>query len=155
MGEVAAFAHRLSYTGVLQAIDEQVRFARASFGTYDLIDVAVVLLGYLLAGEPTSRSVRQLAQEWAASYGTRVGLRTIVSPHQSVGSPGGASPPRAGHRGAGGHPMRWHLAQLANPARPTNCATRLRNQKERALLLAREEGEEVHVHALTRQPEKA
>jgi hypothetical protein len=33
--EVAAFAHRLSHTGILKAIEEQVRFARVRFGTYE------------------------------------------------------------------------------------------------------------------------
>ena len=44
MGEVAAFAQILSHTGILKAIEEQVRFARAHFDTYDLIDFAVVLI---------------------------------------------------------------------------------------------------------------
>ncbi|GCF11962.1 hypothetical protein [Dictyobacter arantiisoli] len=56
MGEVATFAQVLSHTGILKAIEEQVRFARARFGTYDLIDFAVVLIGYALSGEPTTLS---------------------------------------------------------------------------------------------------
>jgi hypothetical protein len=39
-GEVATFAHVLEHTGILKAIREQVRFARARFGHYDLIDFA-------------------------------------------------------------------------------------------------------------------
>src|SRR5215469_5278634 len=38
---------------MLQAIQEQVRFARARFGHYDLIDFVTVLIGYILSGEPT------------------------------------------------------------------------------------------------------
>ena len=53
MGEVAAFAQVLSQTGILTAIADQVRFARARFGHYDLIDFVVVLIGYALSGEPT------------------------------------------------------------------------------------------------------
>jgi hypothetical protein len=53
MGEVAAFAQVLSHMGILKARQEQVRFARARFGTYDLIDFAVVLIGYALSGELT------------------------------------------------------------------------------------------------------
>ncbi len=53
LGEVAAFAQVLSHTGIRSAIQEQVRFARAHFGQYDLIDFAVVLLGYAVSGEPT------------------------------------------------------------------------------------------------------
>src|SRR5713101_1598468 len=52
-GEVAAFAQVLTHTGILKAIQEQVRFARARFGCYDLIDFVVVLIGYGLSGEPT------------------------------------------------------------------------------------------------------
>jgi hypothetical protein len=36
-GEVAAFAQVLEHTGILKAIQEQVRFARARFGHYDVI----------------------------------------------------------------------------------------------------------------------
>ena len=53
MGEVAAFARVLTHQGTLTAISEQVRFARARFGQYDLIDFVVVLLGYTLSGEAT------------------------------------------------------------------------------------------------------
>ena len=52
-GEVAAFAQVFAHTGILKAVQDQVRFARARFGTYDLIDFAVVLLGSVLSGEPT------------------------------------------------------------------------------------------------------
>ncbi|HEU5377226.1 MAG TPA: hypothetical protein VFV38_17485 [Ktedonobacteraceae bacterium] len=45
MGEVAAFAQVFTQTGILSAIIEQVRFARARMGSYDLIDFAVVLCG--------------------------------------------------------------------------------------------------------------
>jgi hypothetical protein len=45
MGEVAAFAQVLSHTGLLKTLPEQVRFARARFGTYDVIDFLVVLIG--------------------------------------------------------------------------------------------------------------
>jgi len=53
MGEVAAFAHVLTHTGMLKTIQEEVRFARARFGYYDLIDFVAVLIGYILSGEPT------------------------------------------------------------------------------------------------------
>ncbi len=53
MGEVAAFARVLAHTGILTQIQEQVRFARARFGQYELIDFVAVLLGYMLSGEPT------------------------------------------------------------------------------------------------------
>lgn len=53
MGEVAAFAQVLTHEGILTALAEQVRFARARFGHYDPIDFVVVLIGYALSGEPT------------------------------------------------------------------------------------------------------
>jgi hypothetical protein len=56
MGEVAAFAQVLNQTGILTAIQERVRFARARMGTYELIDFVIVLIGYALSGEPTLRA---------------------------------------------------------------------------------------------------
>src|SRR5437016_6014330 len=53
MGEVAAFAQVLSHTGILKAIQDQAHFARARFGTYDLIDFVAVLIGYAVSGEST------------------------------------------------------------------------------------------------------
>jgi hypothetical protein len=53
LGEVAAFAQVLRHVGLLKAIENQVQFARARFGTYDTIDFVVVLLGYALSGERT------------------------------------------------------------------------------------------------------
>ena len=53
MEEVAAVAHILSQTGIISAIEDQVQFARARFGTYDTIDFVVVLFSYALSGEPT------------------------------------------------------------------------------------------------------
>jgi hypothetical protein len=56
LGEVAAFAQVLSHLGLLKAIQERVRFARARFGTYDTIDFVVVLIGYALSGEPSLKA---------------------------------------------------------------------------------------------------
>lgn len=53
MGEVAVVAQVLSQTGIQTRIEERVRFARARMGTYDLIDVVVILIGSALSGEPT------------------------------------------------------------------------------------------------------
>ena len=53
MGEVAAFARLLTHEGIFTAIAEQVRFARARFGRYDLIDFVAVPIGYAVSGEPT------------------------------------------------------------------------------------------------------
>src|SRR5438270_13682286 len=56
MAEVGAVAQVLSQRGILKALQEQVRFARARFGHYDLLDFAVVLIGYALSGEPTLKA---------------------------------------------------------------------------------------------------
>lgn len=46
-------AHVFTQRGLLSAIVERVRFARAKFGTYDTIDFVVVLLGYAVSRERT------------------------------------------------------------------------------------------------------
>jgi len=53
MEEVAVVAHMLTQTGIISALKEHVRFARARFGTYDTIDFLIVLLCYALSGERT------------------------------------------------------------------------------------------------------
>jgi hypothetical protein len=53
LGEVAIVAHVFTQCELLRAIAERVRFARARFGVYDVIDFAVVLLGYAVSGEQT------------------------------------------------------------------------------------------------------
>ena len=49
-GEVAVLAHVLTQFGVLDAIQQRARFARARFGLYDTIDFVVVLIGYAVSG---------------------------------------------------------------------------------------------------------
>jgi hypothetical protein len=49
MGEVAAFAQVLTHEGIIAAIAEQVRFARARFGRYELLDFIAVLIGYAVS----------------------------------------------------------------------------------------------------------
>lgn len=64
MGEVAAFAQILTHTGSLSQIQKQVRFARARFGQYDLIDFVAVLIGYMLSGEPTLLTFYDRLADW-------------------------------------------------------------------------------------------
>ncbi len=52
-GEVALVAHTLTRQGVLSKISDEVRFARKRFGTFEVIDFVVVLMGYAISGEPT------------------------------------------------------------------------------------------------------
>src|SRR5438270_11556067 len=51
--EVALVAHALARQGILSKISEEVRFTRKRFGTFEVIDFVVVLMGYAISGEPT------------------------------------------------------------------------------------------------------
>jgi hypothetical protein len=82
MGEVAAFAQVLSHMGILKAIQEQVRFTRARFGNYDLIDFAVVLIGYALSGEPTRLSFYERLAPFAEPFMALFGRNQL--PHRST-----------------------------------------------------------------------
>lgn len=82
MGEVAAFAQVLSHTGILQSIQDQVRFARARFGQYDLIDFVVVLLGYAVSGEPTLQAFYERLSPFAEAFMTLFGRHHL--PHRST-----------------------------------------------------------------------
>ena len=46
-------AQILKTSGLVNLIETKVRFARARFEQYDLIDFVAVLIGYALSGEPT------------------------------------------------------------------------------------------------------
>jgi hypothetical protein len=82
MAEVAAFAQVLSHSGILQAIEEQVRFARARFGQYDLIDFVVVLVGYALSGEPTLQTFYERLYPFAEAFMALFGRKLL--PHRST-----------------------------------------------------------------------
>ena len=64
-GETAVIAQYLRRLGVLSEISEHVRFARSRFGHYDLIDFAVVLLGYAISGERTLEAFYERLQSFA------------------------------------------------------------------------------------------
>ncbi len=51
--EVAMMAEILKTYGLVKLIETQVRFARARFDHYELIDFVAVLIGYALSGEPS------------------------------------------------------------------------------------------------------
>jgi len=82
MSEVVAFAQVLEHVGVRKAITEQVRFARARFGRYEVIDFVAVLLGYLLSGEPTLLAFYERLDPWAASFMALFGRDQL--PHRST-----------------------------------------------------------------------
>src|SRR6266700_5895954 len=82
MGEVVAFAQILTHEGILKAIQEQVRFARARFGYYDLIDFVAVLIGYILSGEPTLLAFYERLLPFAKPFMAVFGRNQL--PHRST-----------------------------------------------------------------------
>jgi len=82
MGEVAAFAHVLTHTGLLKMIQEQVRFARARFGHYDLIDFVAVLISSILSGEPTLLAFYERLASFAEPFMALFGRHRL--PHRST-----------------------------------------------------------------------
>jgi hypothetical protein len=53
LNDIAAVAPIITQMGILAAITERVRFARARMGTDELINGVLVLIGDALCGEPT------------------------------------------------------------------------------------------------------
>lgn len=78
LGEVAAFAQVLTHTGSLKAIQEQVRFARARFGHYDLLDFVAVLIGYVLSGEPTLLAFYERLAPFASPFMALFGRNRLL-----------------------------------------------------------------------------
>lgn len=74
--------HRLTHTETLKAIQEQVRFARARMGTYELIDFVVVLIGYALSGEPTLLTFYERLLPFAEPFMALFGRNQL--PHRST-----------------------------------------------------------------------
>src|SRR5437588_982091 len=79
MGEVGAVAQVLSHTGILKALEEQVRFSRARFGHYDLIDFAVVLIGYAMSGEATLKAYYERLLPFAEVFMALFGRHRLPS----------------------------------------------------------------------------
>jgi hypothetical protein len=63
-------------------IQDEVRFARARFGQYDLVDFVVALIGYILSGEPTLLAFYERLAPWATPFMALFG-RTCL-PHRST-----------------------------------------------------------------------
>src|SRR5258708_17153427 len=76
-GEVAAFAQVLNHLGLLKAIQEHVRFARARFGKYDIIDFVVVLIGYALSGERTLKAFYERLAPFADPFMALFGRKAL------------------------------------------------------------------------------
>lgn len=68
--------------GTLQAIAEQVHFARARFGQYEVIDFVVVLIGSVLSGEPTLLAFYDRLAPFAGPYMALFGRNRL--PHRST-----------------------------------------------------------------------
>jgi len=74
--------HRLTHEGILKTIQEQVRFTRARFGQYEFIDFAVVLIGYVVSGEPTLLAFYERLAPWASPFMALFGRDRL--PHRST-----------------------------------------------------------------------
>jgi hypothetical protein len=67
-GEVALLVHQLRKQGILDAISEQVRFARRRFGQFEVIDFVAVLFGYAISGEGTLKAFYERLRPWASAF---------------------------------------------------------------------------------------
>src|SRR5437870_3108695 len=81
-GEVALVAHTLTRQGILSKISEEVRFARKRFGTFEVIDFVVVLMGYAISGEPTLAAYYERLQPFATAFMALFGRQQL--PHRST-----------------------------------------------------------------------
>src|SRR5712692_7769083 len=81
-GEVALIAHTLTRLGLLAKISDEVRFARKRFGTFEVIDFVVVLIGYTISGEPTLAAYYERLQPFATAFMALFGRTQL--PHRST-----------------------------------------------------------------------
>jgi hypothetical protein len=81
-GEVAIVARVLAQTGLLKTLQEQVRFARARFGTYEVIDFIAMLIGYALSGEATLLDFGERLAPFADAFMAIFGRKSL--PHRST-----------------------------------------------------------------------
>ncbi len=73
---------RCSHRQHLSAIAGQVRFARARFGQYEVIDMVAVLIGYILSGEPTLLAFYERLAPFAEPFMALFGRNRL--PHRST-----------------------------------------------------------------------
>src|SRR5262249_39433102 len=81
-GEVALIAQALTRLGLLAKISERVRFSRKRFGTFEVIDFVVVLMGYAISGEPTLAAFYERLQPFATLFMALFGRERL--PHRST-----------------------------------------------------------------------
>jgi hypothetical protein len=67
-GEITLLIHHLQRQGVLEAIEEQVRFARRRFGQYEVIDFVAVLFGYAISGERTLEAFYERLRPFSTAF---------------------------------------------------------------------------------------
>jgi hypothetical protein len=79
---VTIIAHHLTRLGVLEAVGEQVRFARRRFGHYEVIDFVAVLIGYAISGERTLEAFYERLQPCASTFMALFGRERL--PHRST-----------------------------------------------------------------------
>jgi hypothetical protein len=67
-GEAVLLARCLKQQGVLEAMNERVRFARRRFGHYEVIDFLAILFGYAISGERTLEAFYERLQPFAVPF---------------------------------------------------------------------------------------
>lgn len=75
-------AQVLTTSGVLQAIEERVRFARARLGTYEVVDFVAVLIGYVVSAEPSLAAFYERLLPFASAFMALFGRKSL--PHRST-----------------------------------------------------------------------
>ncbi len=81
-GEVTLIARHLEQQGVLEAVNERVRFARRRFGQYEVIDFFAVVLGYAMSGEPTVEAFYKRLHAFGSAFMALFGRKAL--PHRST-----------------------------------------------------------------------
>jgi hypothetical protein len=81
-GEVAVIAELFTTSGLLEAIAQRVRFTRARFGTYEVLDFVAVLIGYAASAEPTLLTFYERLAPFAAPFMALFGRKAL--PHRST-----------------------------------------------------------------------
>ncbi len=81
-GEVALLAHTLTRLGLLSEISERVRFTRKRFGTFEVIDFVVMLMGYAISDEPTLKAYYERLHPFAPSFMALFGRSGL--PHRAT-----------------------------------------------------------------------
>src|SRR5947209_2062631 len=81
-GEVTIVAQVFTTSGVLKSIEEQVRFARPRFGTYEVMDFVAVFIGYVVSAEPTLLAFYERLLPFASAFMALFGRKNL--PHRST-----------------------------------------------------------------------